>query len=178
METVKGKVETKPPKTRRSARTLSLPSFVSDLLRSVAERRQPDDSDWVFLRANGTQCEPGAFSLAFARFVKQPGLPHVRFHDLRHSFGTLTLGSGVDLQTVSRALGHESVAITSRIYVHAVEALQEDQAARIDALLGDGVASVMSAPVTAGADASVPQPCHNDAQAKKKPRVCGALFCW
>ena len=31
----------------------------------------------------------GAFSLAFARFVKNVKLPHVRFHDLRHSFGTL-----------------------------------------------------------------------------------------
>jgi hypothetical protein len=46
------------------------------------------------------------------------------------------LGSGVDLQTVSGALGHESTAITSRIYLHGVEALQDDPAARINALLG------------------------------------------
>ena len=68
----------------------------------------------------------------------------MRFHDLRHSFGTLALASGVDLQTVSRALGHESTAITSRIYLHAIEALQEDAAARIDALLGNAVTSALA----------------------------------
>ena len=47
----------------------------------------------------------------------------------------VALASGVDLQTVSRALGHESTAITSRVYLHAVETLQDDAAARIDALL-------------------------------------------
>ena len=172
-ETIKGEIRTKPPKTRRSARTLSLPSFVADFLRSIAAQRKPKDTDWVFVRFDGSQWEPGAFSLDFARFVKQSGLPHVRFHDLRHSFGTLALGSGVDLQTVSRALGHESVAITSRIYVHAVEALQEDQAARIDALLGDGVSSVMSDFVPADVDASVPQRCHKTSAQRKKPRKTG-----
>ena len=78
--------------------------------------------------------------------MKRAKLPHVRFHDLRHSFGTLALASGVDVQTVSRALGHESTAITSRIYLHAIDTLQDDAAARIDALLGNAVTSALSTP--------------------------------
>jgi integrase len=74
---------------------------------------------------------PAQRLLAGVRAVfKGAKLPHVRFHDLRHSFGTLALASGVDLQTVSHALGHESTAITSRVYRHAIEALQDDAAAR------------------------------------------------
>jgi Phage integrase family len=84
----------------------------------------------------------------------------VRFHDLRHTFGTLALVSGVDLQAVSRALGHESAAITSRIYVHAVE-LEVEATARLDTLLGKTVAAAMAgpsrpSPKTAAA-ATVPQ---------------------
>ena len=105
--------------------------------------KQTEDG-WVFLRGDGSPWEPAAFSLSFARFVRRAKLPHIRFHDLRHSFGTLALASGVDLQTVSRALGHESTAITSRIYLHAVETLQDDAAARIDALLGNAVTSALA----------------------------------
>jgi Phage integrase family len=132
--------------------------------------------------------EPAAFSVAFARFIKGAKLPHVRFHDLCHSFGTLALASGVDLQTVSRALGHESTAITSRIYLHAIDALQEDAAARIDALLGNAVTSALAKPVGAttlrqaqgdtegrsgtkalpNVEQSVPRPCQVTTPALKK----------
>lgn len=118
------------------------------------------EEDWVFVRADGSAWEPGAFSLTFARFVKRANHPHVRFHDPRHSFGPLALASGVDLQTVLRALGHESTAITSRIYLHVVEALQDDAAARIDALLGNAVTSARAKAVSPSKPAdSVPQRC-------------------
>lgn len=167
LETVKGVTRTKPPKTTRSARTMALPPFVVDVLRHERKRQEelrgsaPDEHDWAFMRGDGSPWEPGAFSLAFARFVKRTTLPHVRFHDLRHSFGTLALTSGVDLQTVSRALGHESTAITSRIYLHVVEALQDDAAARIEALLGNAVTSALAKSVSPSKPAeSVPQRCH------------------
>jgi hypothetical protein len=115
---------------------------------SLAKR---NEGGWVFARPDGSPWEPAAFSLAFARFIKSSKLPHVRFDDLRHSFATLALASGADLQTVSRALGHESTAITSRIYLHAIESLNEGAAARIDA----------------------PQPCHPTALPIKNARIFG-----
>lgn len=169
VETVKGVTRTKPPKTARSARTIALPPFVVEVLRNERERQNGlpllqgrDLTDgWAFVRADGSAWEPGVFSLAFARFVKGAKVPPVRFHDLRHSFGTLALASGVDLQTVSRALGHESTAITSRIYVHAIEALKEDAAARIDAMLGNAVTSALANRVVPSkSKESVPQACH------------------
>jgi hypothetical protein len=170
LETVKGLTRPKPPKTARSARTIALPPFVADVLsaeRQHQEKRRRtfslkgDEDASVFTRADGPAWEPGAFSLAFARFVKRAKLPHIRFHDLRHSFGTLALASGVDLQTVSRALGHESTAITSRIYLHAIDALQDDAAARIETLLGNAVTSALATPVLPSKLAkSVPQRCH------------------
>ena len=190
LETVKGVTRTKPPKTARSARTIALPPFVADVLREERRRQEElrrafgteqTEDGWVFVRADGSPWEPGAFSLSFARFVKRVKLPHVRFHDLRHSFGTLALASGVDVQTVSRALGHESTAITSRIYLHAVETLQDDAAARIDALLGNAVAGALAKPPiptsptitlrqAQGDIASVPQRCHAPSLQTKNAR--------
>jgi integrase len=72
LETVKGVTRTKPPKTARSTRTIALPPFVADVL--LAEQRRqtelrrglgmmlPEDG-WIFVRADGSSWEPGAFSL-------------------------------------------------------------------------------------------------------------------
>ena len=185
LETVKGVTRTKPPKTARSARTIALPPFVAEILREEHHRQElreargikPNEGGWVFARPDGSPWEPGAFSLAFARFVKSAKLPHVRFHDLRHSFGTLALASGVDLQTVSRALGHESTAITSRIYLHAIESLNEDAAARIDALLGNTVTSAVAQPrIPSKPVESVPQPCHATSLPIKNARQMKLFF--
>lgn len=75
---------------------------------------------------------------------------------------------------MSRALGHESVAITSRIYVHAIETLQDEAAARIDALLGEKVAGAFTFASGAPQKASVPQRCHKTSKTKEKPRKNGA----
>jgi hypothetical protein len=44
----------------------------------------------------------------------------VRFHDLRHSFASNLLAEGVDVVTVSKALGHANVHITLVTYAHAI----------------------------------------------------------
>ncbi len=182
VETVQGVTRTKAPKTARSARTISLAPFVVEALRRERAAQAQlrlllglgrDEEGWVFTRADGSAWEPGTFSLHFARLVKRSKLPHVRFHDLRHSFGTLALTSGVDLQTISRALGHESIAITSRIYVHAVEVLQQEAAGRLDAFLGHAVGDAMGGSANALPKASVPQACHTSPLPKKKARGYG-----
>ena len=38
------------------------------------------------------------------RILKDAGLEHIRFHDLRHTFATLALQNGVDVKTVSSML--------------------------------------------------------------------------
>lgn len=184
VETVKGVTRTKEPKTARSARTISLPSFVVQVLRRVrAEQiqrrlllglgREFDGDGWVFSRDGTELWEPGAFSLAFAKMVKRARLPHVRFHDLRHSFGTLALSAGVDLKTVSAALGHSTIAMTANTYVHAVEALQSEAAGRIDTLLRSAVEGATGSKQDAGRGAFVPQACQSERVSTKKPRRSG-----
>ena len=62
-------------------------------------------------------------------------LPKVRLHDLRHTYATLLIEAGVDLKTVSAALGHSSVAITADLYGHVRPAMLQSAADKLDALL-------------------------------------------
>jgi integrase len=65
------------------------------------------------------------------------GLPHQRFHDLRHAFATLQLEAGADVFEVSRALGHASIATTANIYGHFTRAMAERSADPMTAILGE-----------------------------------------
>ncbi len=179
LEKVEGEIRAKPPKTARSARTLALTTFVINALRrrraAQVENRLllglgRSDDDWIFTRRDGKLWDPGEFSLAFARLVKRARIPHVRFHDLRHSFGTLVLASGVDLKTVSTALGHSTIATTANVYLHAVPSLEHDAAARLDAMLGSIVGDPIAAPIKALPKRSGPRWAHTGLENKGKPR--------
>lgn len=54
---------------------------------------------------------------AWGQILKRAGIKDFRFHDLRHSFASLSLSQGVDLYTVSKLLGHKNIATTTR-YAH------------------------------------------------------------
>lgn len=54
---------------------------------------------------------------SFMEARKLAGLDDVHIHDLRHSYASALAGSGVDLYTVGKLLGHVNVASTAR-YAH------------------------------------------------------------
>ena len=185
LEMVDGARREKPPKTARSGRTLSLASFVVEALRrqkreqldrlklsydSELEARRRHENAYVFDRADGSPWKPDSFSWAFADLVRRSKLPKVRLHDLRHSHATLALSAGTDLKTISAALGHSTISVTANIYVHAIEAMQRAHADRIEAVLGDAVASAIGEKAAANAATSVPQRCHPLPIAIKKAR--------
>ncbi len=49
-------------------------------------------------------------------------MPHVRFHDLRHTAASLMLTRGVHPKAVSDLLGHATVSITLDTYSHVLPA--------------------------------------------------------
>ena len=74
-------------------------------------------------------------SKLFAQAAKRAGLPHIRLHDLRHTYATLALGAGIHPKVVSERLGHANIAITLDTYSHAIPALSEEAAELVAALV-------------------------------------------
>ena len=75
----------------------------------------------------------GGCNAVLKNMAKRAGInKRVSFHTGRHSFATLTLAATNDIATVSRLLGHTSVA-TTQIYA---EVLMEDKIAAVNKLNG------------------------------------------
>ena len=68
--------------------------------------------------------------------LEHAGCKHVRFHDLRHVFATLSLQNGMDVKTLSAMLGHVSSATTLDIYTHITDDMRHSAAANIDRGIG------------------------------------------
>ena len=69
------------------------------------------------------------------KILKDAGLPHIRFHDLRHTFATMALQNGVDVKTLSGALGHYDAGFTLSTYTHATEGMKRDAADTIGSVI-------------------------------------------
>ena len=97
------------------------------------------DSGLVFSHPDGKPLDPGVVSHTFARVLRKSGLPHIRFHDLRHSHATLLLKAGIHSKIVSERLGHANIGITLDTYSHVLLGLQERAVERFDEMLEPGV---------------------------------------
>jgi integrase len=64
-------------------------------------------------------------SRSFAPLLSEAGIPHVRFHDLRHTAATLVAAQDVHTKVVSETLGHASVGITLDQYSHVTPSMAQ-----------------------------------------------------
>jgi integrase len=156
----------KQPKTPTGRRTISLAtSIVAVLQRQRSAQRERriqwglgrDQDCFVFDRFNGSDWAPPRFSSEFAKLVRHAKLPHIRFHDLRHTFASTSMQAGVDLKTISASLGHSTVSVTADLYAHVHEVLQAEHAARIESVMGRALASAVGGPCIAAAKSRLSQ---------------------
>ena len=90
----------------------------------------------VFATTIGTPIEAARVTRSFALALERAGLPHIRFHDLRHAAATFLLAQGFTLEDVKNLLGHSSIVLTSNTYGHVLEHRQRQVARGMDAVLG------------------------------------------
>jgi len=87
----------------------------------LAKGAEWQEWDLVFPAADGTPRSPKTDYDQWQDALKLCGITPRRLHDARHSAATLMYSQGVDVETISRVLGHSTSAITSRLYVHSAE---------------------------------------------------------
>ena len=75
-------------------------------------------SPYVFVWDNGKPFATEYVSQHFKRLLEWNNLPHIRFHDLRHSCASILLSRGFTLKDVQEWLGHSDITLTANIYGH------------------------------------------------------------
>lgn len=109
------------PKNRKPRKIGVDPEVMFLLLRL----RRESSSEWVFAnRDNPKKCmSPQTPTRYFAKFSKQYDIK-LYPHKLRHTFASISILSGADINSVAAILGHHNPAFTLRTYTHSNEASQ------------------------------------------------------
>ena len=131
-----GELEIGETKTSQGRRTIRLPPSTVQRLR---ERKQHAVSQWIFPEplAPEKPVRPSAAYYWMKRILREAGLPAIRFHDLRHTFATHALTSGVDAKTLSGILGHTSASFTLDTYTHVTPDMQQEASHIVGGFLED-----------------------------------------
>ena len=129
------------PKSRRSSRSVPLADRVAgELDRHFKASAYQGDDDLVFCHPEtGTPLDRSRLLKRFKAAAKRATLRPVRFHDLRHTFGTRMAGAGVALRTLQEWMGHRDFK-TTLIYADYQPA--EREAELVELAFGSGEASV------------------------------------
>ena len=69
---------------------------------------------------DGRPFHPEYISHQFKKILVKNDLPIIRFHDLRHTAGSLLLADGVDIKTIQKFLGHSQASTTVNTYLHGI----------------------------------------------------------
>ena len=131
-----GELEIGETKTSQGRRTIRLPPSTVQRLR---ERKKHAVSQWIFPEplAPEKPVRPSAAYYWMKRILREAGLPEIRFHDLRHTFATHALTSGVDAKTLSGILGHTKASFTLDTYTHVTPDMQQEASHIVGGFLED-----------------------------------------
>ncbi|OKZ94982.1 MAG: site-specific integrase [Clostridiales bacterium 42_27] len=130
-------------KTYAGTRKIVLPPSTAQLLR---ERKKTAPTEWIFPNPFDPE-QPIAPGTAYNRLkalLKETGLPDIRFHDLRHTFATHALSSGVDAKTLAGILGHTKASFTLDTYTHTTGDMQKRAAEIVGGFLTDYLGEEMN----------------------------------
>ena len=141
---LKTQIEHERTKSSASRRTLYLTPEIREYLQDLKDRQDANrkllgqsyhKSDHVCTWADGRPFSPEYVSQRFKRILEVHGLPHIRFHELRHTAGSMLMERGMMAMQISQFLGHERVATTLDIYGHlSIEGKKETATAMAEIL--------------------------------------------
>lgn len=129
---VRGKFGT--PKSKRSSRAVPLADVLGgELDRLYQSSAYAADDDLVFAHPHtGKPMDRSKLLKRYKRALKRAGVRDVRFHDLRHTFGTRMAAAGVPMRTLQEWMGHRDFKTT---LIYADYAPGANEAAQVNAAM-------------------------------------------
>ena len=129
----KGRLQS--PKTEKSIRDVDLaPTLERMLAEWLASPLRPRTREhFVFPSAKGRPLNMNTLkeSVLYPA-LEEAGLPHMRMHDLRHTYASLLIAQGESLKYVQEMLGHTSIKVTADTYGHLLKETHRAAALRLD----------------------------------------------
>jgi len=114
----------------------------------------------LMVNEEGRPLHPDTITTRFNRLVDRAGVPHIRLHDVRHTYATLAMDLGIDPKMLSDRIGHANTSVTLQIYTHRSagrdQAMAQTLGEMIQAAIGSGLLTDPSpdqSPATGPSDA-------------------------
>ncbi|WP_282432959.1 site-specific integrase [Desulfosporosinus sp. Sb-LF] len=92
------------------------------------------DENYVCCWDNGNPLDITFINHKFKQTLGDNELPHIRFHDLRHSTASYLLKQGLSMKEVQVWLGHADMSTTANIYSHVDMEMKQNAALMINNL--------------------------------------------
>lgn len=111
----------KKTKTVSGDRWIKLPQRIEALI-----EEQPKTGDFIVTMSGQ------AMYKRFTRLCERLGLPHFRFHDLRHTAASVSVMLGVPTKYSQQRMGHQTDNMLKTVYEHTMRSKEDEFADRID----------------------------------------------
>lgn len=108
------------PKSRASKREIPIVPAFGEVLKKLWKRSRKCQEDYVFTleKHPASPVDPRTFQRRFRAVCADAGVKGAHFHTLRHTFATICMENGFDVETLRYLLGHSSARITVDCYGH------------------------------------------------------------
>lgn len=116
------------PKTLNSFRTISIPDVIINVL-----KKEKNKQDLLFHDSEGNALKGKNVSTKWSKILSACNIPHKKFHSIRHTYASMLLKNGVDIETVAELMGHTAIGIT-QIYLHSSQSQKEKAVNKLNSL--------------------------------------------
>ena len=137
---ISNKIITGEVKSKKSKRSLVMPAVLTKIMLEkrlgyIITKNNPDQL--VVSDQSGKPINPCSLSHFFNDFLLKNNLPHMRFHDLRHTCAALMVAAGASPKEIADFLGHSTFTITMDLYADIFDQTKKQTAAKMNNLFKD-----------------------------------------
>lgn len=108
------------PKTKNSFRTISVPDTIIAMLKPIKNKQ-----GLLFKDNIGKPLKGKNVSTEWKKILINCKIQHKKFHAIRHTYASMLLKNGIDIETVAELMGHSAISIT-QIYLHSSNSQKQD----------------------------------------------------
>ena len=132
------------PKTKSSIRDIPIPkNIIPALKQQILQQknvyfkyRTAPEEQFLLSTPLGTYIDPKNLQRRWVRLLKRTNVRYRKFHNLRHTYATRLFEADVNIKTIQTLLGHSSIIITEKTYVHVTKNTKTEAVDKINHLFG------------------------------------------